>query len=138
MKFLQVKQQFERTTELLDFCNDEIEEVKQFRTKWAISHFLKNVLPYIIWLIMLLIVGFGQGTKGKGDAYWFNQSLNQQFVESSGFNDIQSIDMFWVCTERESLYGEFVYFNGKIIFFEVNLSQFFYPRNIFFFFPFWG
>jgi hypothetical protein len=75
-----VKQQFERTTELLDYCNDEIDEVKIFRTRWAISHFLKNVLPYIIWLVMLLIVAFGQGTRGNSKYFLCNMQFQEMEI----------------------------------------------------------
>ena len=60
-----VNAQFERTCEMLDFCNDEIDEVQSFRTRWAFKYFIRNIGPYAIWLAMLLIVAFGQSTNGK-------------------------------------------------------------------------
>lgn len=68
-EILSVRKQFEQTCEILDFCNEQVEEVKDFRTKWATQHFMYNMLPYATWLIMLLIIAFGSSTKVKGILY---------------------------------------------------------------------
>lgn len=88
------KSQFEKTCELLDYCNGEVPEIKRHRKKWATGYFTVYAIPYLIragcwhcryaiWLAFILIVAFGQGSNARSNSYWFSESIKDQFVRGA-------------------------------------------------------
>lgn len=93
------KKKFEHTWKLTDHINSNKEEVKRYRVKWAFKRFLREIIPYLIWLVLLLIAAF-HSTAGNSHAYWFTQNLSNRFINSNnngnyGFTSINFIEDFW-------------------------------------------
>lgn len=45
-------------SELLDFTNGGLKDVTNFRNKWALRQFLTLIIPYLVWLTLVLIGQF--------------------------------------------------------------------------------
>jgi len=84
------KRLFEKSCEVVDIAN-EIPPIKRVRNKFALQKFLWEFIPYLIWLIMLVLgkidsrlsiqktAFYGHNTNGKADGYFAKTHLQGNF-----------------------------------------------------------
>lgn len=69
-----VQNSFKKSCEVVDIAN-QYPEIVTFRRKFAISTFLKQIIPYGIFLTLLIIVAFERSCSGGPLMYYYSQSL---------------------------------------------------------------
>lgn len=70
---------FEKMCEIVDKSN-EYPAVARYRRNFAARYFLKIAIPYLLWLIALIVIGVAGTTRNNSATFFFAQSLRDTFL----------------------------------------------------------
>eukprot|EP01113_Clastostelium_recurvatum_P004235 TRINITY_DN1186_c1_g1_i2.p2 TRINITY_DN1186_c1_g1~~TRINITY_DN1186_c1_g1_i2.p2 ORF type:complete len:626 (+),score=144.65 TRINITY_DN1186_c1_g1_i2:2191-4068(+) len=96
------KESFLVTGRLVEQCKSR---TVPLRNTFAVKRFITVGLPYMAWLVLLIVIAFGHSTQNNPHDYFFQAAISKQFSLDDSFSSISTHAEMWAYLEGDFLGG---------------------------------